>query len=180
MNLGQVVHKAVVKSNRNIFPVVHRENNTLLGIILLDDIRSIMFDQTIYETVYVRDLMQKPPAIIKIESDKMTEIMKKFQKNSGGYRCVFRAAARRKGAPRSPRPGSGTYVGDRVGRLSDPRSSPRNPKRFFRYSSMGNASPMFHATPSKTKRDQAVTRSVHVGWRVTSGALTGWKSPRYR
>tara|TARA_R110002072_G_scaffold133158_1_gene273608 strand:- start:12 stop:1808 length:1797 start_codon:yes stop_codon:yes gene_type:complete len=81
MNLGQVVHKAVVKSNRNIFPVVHRENNTLLGIILLDDIRSIMFDQTIYETVYVRDLMQKPPAIIKIESDKMTEIMKKFQKS---------------------------------------------------------------------------------------------------
>ncbi|MBL4642611.1 MAG: chloride channel protein [Flavobacteriaceae bacterium] len=79
MSLGEVVREAVVKSNRNIFPVIGKKNKELLGIILLDDIRPIMFDQTLYETVYVKELMQKPPAIINLEKDKMTDIMKKFQ-----------------------------------------------------------------------------------------------------
>ena len=82
MNLGNIVHEAVVKSNRNIFPVVSREENQLIGIILLDDIRPIMFDQSIYDTITVAELMQKPPAIIDIEKDKMTDIMKKFQESS--------------------------------------------------------------------------------------------------
>jgi CIC family chloride channel protein len=80
MSLGKVVHEAVVKSNRNIFPVIGEKNKELLGIILLDDIRPIMFDQTLYETVFVKELMQNPPAIIDLEKDKMTDIMKKFQR----------------------------------------------------------------------------------------------------
>jgi len=79
MSLGKVVHEAVVKSNRNIFPVIGEKNKELLGIILLDDIRPIMFDQTLYDTVFVEELMQNPPAIIDLEKDKMTDIMKKFQ-----------------------------------------------------------------------------------------------------
>lgn len=79
MTLGDMVHQAVVKSNRNIFPVVDPEKNTLLGIILLDDIRSIMFNQKLYNEVYVSDIMHTPPDIIELDKDKMTDIMQKFQ-----------------------------------------------------------------------------------------------------
>jgi CIC family chloride channel protein len=79
MSLRKVVHEAVVKSNRNIFPVIGEKSKELLGIILLDDIRPIMFDQTLYDVVFVKELMQNPPAVIHIEKDKMTSIMKKFQ-----------------------------------------------------------------------------------------------------
>lgn len=79
MTLGDIVHKAVVKSNRNIFPVVDTKSKTLVGIILLDDIRPIMFDQSLYKTILAEEVMQKPPEIIDIEKDKMTVIMKKFQ-----------------------------------------------------------------------------------------------------
>jgi len=79
MTLGEIVHKAVVKSNRNIFPVVDKDSGVLLGIILLDDIRPIMFDQTLYDEVLAKEIMQDPPETINIETDKMTVIMKKFQ-----------------------------------------------------------------------------------------------------
>ena len=79
MTLGEIVHSAVVKSNRNIFPVIDKETKALEGIILLDDLRPIMFDQTLYQEVTARDVMQNPPAIINLNSDKMTQVMKKFQ-----------------------------------------------------------------------------------------------------
>ena len=79
MTLGEIVHSAVVKSNRNIFPVIDKETKALEGIILLDDLRPIMFDQTLYQDVTARDVMQNPPAIINLNSDKMTQVMKKFQ-----------------------------------------------------------------------------------------------------
>ena len=82
MNLGEIVYKAVVKSNRNIFPVVDEEDNSLQGIILLDDIRPIMFDQKLYEEVFAEEIMQDPPEIINLDVDKMTDIMKKFQDSS--------------------------------------------------------------------------------------------------
>jgi CIC family chloride channel protein len=82
MTLGDIVHNAVVKSNRNIFPVVSEKNKELLGIILLDDIRPIMFDQTLYNNVKARDVMQNPPERIELGKDKMTSIMRKFQDSS--------------------------------------------------------------------------------------------------
>ncbi|WP_452230865.1 MULTISPECIES: chloride channel protein [unclassified Lacinutrix] len=82
MTLGDIVHKAVVKSNRNIFPVVGEEDGMLKGIILLDDIRPIMFDQSLYKEVFANEVMQKPPEIIDMDNDKMTDIMKKFQDSS--------------------------------------------------------------------------------------------------
>ena len=79
MTLGNIIKKAVVKSNRNIFPVIDKKDKTLKGVILLDDIRPIMFDQTLYNKLCAIEVMQKPPKIIDIEKDKMTVIMKKFQ-----------------------------------------------------------------------------------------------------
>ncbi|MCK5440512.1 MAG: chloride channel protein [Maribacter sp.] len=84
MTLGDIVHKAVVKSSRNIFPVIEEKDGTLLGIILLDDIRSIMFNQTLYNKVIAREVMHTPPDIIELDKDKMTDIMDKFQ-SSGAW-----------------------------------------------------------------------------------------------
>jgi CIC family chloride channel protein len=82
MNLGEIVHTAVIKSNRNIFPVVDPKTKQFLGIILLDDLRPIMFDQDLYTEVRAHEIMQPAPEIIDMNKDKMTDIMKKFQDSS--------------------------------------------------------------------------------------------------
>ena len=74
--LGDLV-KIVSRSSRNIFPVVDA-NNELLGIVLLDDISKIMFNQDLYATTYVRDYMTTPPTIVNVE-DLMDAVMKKFE-----------------------------------------------------------------------------------------------------
>lgn len=84
MTLGEIVNKAVVKSKRNIFPVVNENNGELLGIILMDDIRPIMFDQSLYDKVLATDVMQTPPNVIYLENDKMSSVMQKFQ-DSGAW-----------------------------------------------------------------------------------------------
>jgi len=83
MKLGYVVKEAVAKSSRNNFPVVN-DKNQYLGVVLLDDIRGIMFDQTLYDTVTVQELMQNSKGIIDYEKNTMKEIMKKFQ-DSGAW-----------------------------------------------------------------------------------------------
>ncbi|WP_224488399.1 chloride channel protein [Robertkochia flava] len=84
MNLGQIVKEAIVKSKRNIFPVLNRETHYLEGIILMDDLRPVMFDQKLYNEITAQDLMNNPPAVIRIQKDKMTRVMKKFQ-DSGAW-----------------------------------------------------------------------------------------------
>lgn len=82
MNLGEIVHTAVIKSNRNIFPVVKAKTQELVGVILLDDLRPIMFDQDLYGDVRAYEIMQPAPEVIDLDKDKMTEIMQKFQDSS--------------------------------------------------------------------------------------------------
>lgn len=82
MTLGVMVHEAIVKSTRNIFPVVDDNTNALLGVILLDDLRPVMFDQSLYNDLTATDVMQPAPEIIDLETDKMTDIMRKFQDSS--------------------------------------------------------------------------------------------------
>ncbi|PRX52146.1 chloride channel protein [Salegentibacter salegens] len=81
MNLGDVIHEGVIKSSRNLFPVID-ENRKFLGIILLDDIRPIMFDQKMYEEVKVSDIMQRAPEIIDLRKDRPKDIMTKFQETN--------------------------------------------------------------------------------------------------
>lgn len=78
MTLGDVVKDGVVKSSRNLFPVVDHEHH-FKGIILLDDIRTIMFDHDMYNKVKVYDLMQSAPDVIDLSDCKMSLIMEKFQ-----------------------------------------------------------------------------------------------------
>lgn len=79
MNLGEIVNQAVVKSKRNIYPVLNKETKALEGIILLDDLRPVMFNQSLYEEMKASELMHHPPAVVNLSEDKMTEVMKKFQ-----------------------------------------------------------------------------------------------------
>ncbi len=79
MSLKKIVKQAIVISNRNIFPVVNEKTKALEGIILLDDLRPIMFNKSLYKKVFASELMQNPPAIIYLDKDKMTDVMKKFQ-----------------------------------------------------------------------------------------------------
>ena len=74
--------KIVRKSKRNIFPVVN-DKHELSGIITLDDIREIMFDEEIRQTTDVRALMHSPPDIIDYD-DEMKVVMRKFE-NTGAW-----------------------------------------------------------------------------------------------
>lgn len=69
----------IAKSKRNIFPVVN-ENGDFEGIIHVEDIREIMFQEALYQTTFVRNLMRIPDEIIQAE-DSMQEVMDKFNKS---------------------------------------------------------------------------------------------------
>ncbi len=92
MSLGEMLHQGVAKSSRNLFPVVD-ENHYLVGIILLDDIRTVMFDQSLYETTSVETFMHNPPDYIYYESDSMKDVMRKFQDSSAWNLPVIKAGS---------------------------------------------------------------------------------------
>ncbi|WP_083187255.1 chloride channel protein [Polaribacter vadi] len=77
MLLGEMLTKAVAKSTRNIFPVINKEKQ-FLGIVLLDDIRSFMFDTEMYNSITVETFMKSAPEII-FYDDSVEEIMRKFK-----------------------------------------------------------------------------------------------------
>jgi len=77
MLLGEMLTKAVAKSTRNIFPVISKEKQ-FLGIVLLDDIRSFMFDTEMYNSITVETFMKSAPEII-FYDDSVAEIMRKFK-----------------------------------------------------------------------------------------------------
>ena len=64
MTLGDVV-KAIAQSERNIFPVTD-DKNKFLGIVLLNDIRNIMFQARLYDKMKVKQFMISPPGKIEI------------------------------------------------------------------------------------------------------------------
>ena len=75
MNLGEMV-QAISHSSRNLFPVVG-DDKKLVGVVLLDEIRNIMFRPHLYKRMYVRRFMSMPPAKIVIGMT-MEKVMKTF------------------------------------------------------------------------------------------------------
>ncbi|MEJ1238072.1 chloride channel protein [Chryseolinea sp. T2] len=67
----------IASSSRNMFPVID-DDHKLVGLIYLDQIRRIMFDQSKYETTTVRQLMVKPPAIVEL-NDNIYEVLSRFE-----------------------------------------------------------------------------------------------------
>ena len=76
MSLGDVVKKAIAQSSRNVFPVVNADGK-LMGIVLVDDIRNIMFRPELYDRFLVSRFMISPPAKI-VNNMSMDEIMRIF------------------------------------------------------------------------------------------------------
>jgi CIC family chloride channel protein len=68
----------IAHSKRNIFPVINNENS-LVGIVALEDIREIMFNTELYDTTSVEQLMRAPGVVAQIDED-MASIMEKFDK----------------------------------------------------------------------------------------------------
>ena len=75
MSLGDMV-KVIAKSGRNMFPVID-ERGILLGLVLLDNIRNIMFRQELYHRFTVGKLMTSAPARL-YDTDSMERVMRTF------------------------------------------------------------------------------------------------------
>ena len=78
--LGDLI-PVIASSRRNIFPVVDKDG-TFCGHVLFDDIRSVMFDQTLYQQP-IEEFTVIPEYVIQPE-DSMEAVVKKFQV-SGKY-----------------------------------------------------------------------------------------------
>jgi len=77
MTLGELV-KVISLSKRNIFPVVNPENNKLVGVVLLDEVRNIMFRPDLYNRFTVQKLMISPPATLN-QNLSMEKVMEIFE-----------------------------------------------------------------------------------------------------
>ncbi len=75
MSLKDMVD-VIAKSSRNLFPVLDASGR-LMGVVLLDDIRNIMFRPDLYRKMYVSKFMAVPPAKIVI-GENMDKVMKTF------------------------------------------------------------------------------------------------------
>jgi CIC family chloride channel protein len=77
-SLREVIEQ-IKQNNRNVFPVVD-ENNQLVGIIQLDNIRKQVFEPGLYDKVKAKEIMEK--SISKVSSnDSIFSVMKKFDES---------------------------------------------------------------------------------------------------
>lgn len=75
-NLADLV-AAIRQSNRSVFPVVDSKNK-FQGVIYLNDIRSIMFDRSLYDSTKIESLMKNAPIVVLMD-EKMDSVMNKFE-----------------------------------------------------------------------------------------------------
>ena len=76
MTLGELV-KVISESKRNLFPVIDH-NGRLRGILLLDEVRNIMFQPRLYKRFTVNQLMTSPPAVLQFDMP-MEKVMEIFE-----------------------------------------------------------------------------------------------------
>lgn len=76
MTLGQLV-QVISASKRNIFPVIDNDGH-LRGILLLDEVRNIMFQPRLYKRFTVEQLMTSPPAVLRYDLP-MEKVMETFE-----------------------------------------------------------------------------------------------------
>lgn len=79
MSLKEMVD-VISESHRNIFPVTEADGR-LVGIVLLDDIRNIMFRPDLYRKMTVSRFMSMPPARIEI-TESMEKVMDTFDRTN--------------------------------------------------------------------------------------------------
>ncbi|MBQ7985471.1 MAG: chloride channel protein, partial [Bacteroidales bacterium] len=71
------VVKAVERSSRSFFPVVDNENN-FKGVLVLDDVRGMLFQPDYYDIIRVKDFMRYSEYFIADINDPMEKIVEKF------------------------------------------------------------------------------------------------------
>ncbi len=76
MTLGELV-KVIAGSRRNLFPVIDNEGH-LKGVLLLDEVRNIMFQPRLYNRFTVAQLMTAPPAVLP-QTMPMEKVMETFE-----------------------------------------------------------------------------------------------------
>ncbi|MFA5326712.1 MAG: chloride channel protein [Prolixibacteraceae bacterium] len=76
LTLGQMTYH-IARSKRDLFPVVD-DNGMMIGMVKMNDIRNLMFDQDLYDKITVRDLMYMPEFFIS-PNDPMDLVVEKFQ-----------------------------------------------------------------------------------------------------
>ena len=81
LSLGQMTYY-IARSKRDLFPVID-ENGMLIGMIKLNDIRNLIFEEDLYEKITVRDLMYMPEFFIS-PNDSVELVAEKF-KSCGRY-----------------------------------------------------------------------------------------------
>ncbi len=77
-NLGDLV-QVIAHCSRNIFPVIDSKEQ-FKGVIFLDDVREMMFDNSLYEEKKISNLTTMPDEIIFYDDDMQT-VMDKFQRS---------------------------------------------------------------------------------------------------
>ena len=91
--LGQLI-PIIERSRHEVFPVLDRDGQ-LLGLIELQEIREVMFDRELYDTMHVHDMMNIPVATIDVTM-RMEEVMAIFER-SGAWRLPVLADTQFKG-----------------------------------------------------------------------------------
>lgn len=76
LTLGQLTY-AIARSKRDLFPVVD-EKGMMKGMIKMNDIRHLIFEQDLYDKITVSELMYMPQYFISPE-DSMEEVVNKFE-----------------------------------------------------------------------------------------------------
>ena len=74
--------KAISRAHRDLFPVVDGDG-TMVGMVKMDDVREIIFNQELYDTLMIRELMYMPKYFID-PNDNMEVVANKFE-TSGRY-----------------------------------------------------------------------------------------------
>lgn len=74
--------KAISRSDRNLFPVVD-ENGVLKGMVKLSEVKNLIFEPDLYDSVKVKDIMYMPEFFIS-PYDSMETVAEKFE-SSGRY-----------------------------------------------------------------------------------------------
>ena len=74
--LRDIVH-AVERSNRNFFPVVDNEG-VFKGVVVLDDVRSLLFRPEFYDKIKVESYMRYSPMFIADIEEPLEDIVQKF------------------------------------------------------------------------------------------------------
>ena len=67
----------IKRSHRDYFPVEDPKTKKFVGMIHLDDIRPYLFDQTLYDSVLVEEMMDRNPLSVSPE-DELPDVLKRF------------------------------------------------------------------------------------------------------